>query len=99
MSRCFSLLQKSVNRCEATKMSWKNRVPVTGIAVTLAVFLCGCMTQAFAQQSAASNNNAVKSIGISFKFDPGPTYGGPRWVSPPTYTTGMQTGTEVRVEV
>jgi len=78
-------------------MSWSNRVRFTGIAVVLAVMLCG-IALAFAQQAAASNNT-VKSIGISFKFDPGPTYGGPRWVSQPTYTTGMQTGTEVSVDI
>jgi Domain amino terminal to FKBP-type peptidyl-prolyl isomerase len=33
----------------------------------------------------------LKSITISFKFDPGATYGGVRWVSPP-FTTGMQVG-------
>ena len=40
-------------------------------------------------------------IGVLFQFDPGPTYGGVRWISPPTFTSGAQKGTvgTVRVKV
>ena len=43
------------------------------------------------QASAQETAPQLKTITISFKFDPGPTYGGPRWVSPP-FTSGILSG-------
>ena len=34
---------------------------------------------------------------VTIKFDPGPTYGGARWLEPP-YATGLQAGDEAAVE-
>jgi hypothetical protein len=42
----------------------------------------------------------LKAVKVTFKFDPGPTYGGPRWLDPP-YRSGLQGGqakVEARVE-
>jgi hypothetical protein len=41
---------------------------------------------------------AGTSITVSFKFDPGPTYGGVRWVSPRTFTSGLQGGKQAIVD-
>lgn len=41
------------------------------------------------------------AIRISFRLDPrvsGPTYGGERWLSPPTYASAAQPGNEATVE-
>jgi hypothetical protein len=41
--------------------------------------------------------DALRTIKVTFKFDPGPTYGGVTWREPP-YTTGLQGGSQVKVE-
>lgn len=51
----------------------------------------------------AAEQAAASDIKVSFKLDPrlsGPTYGGERWVSPPTYTgASAQSTVEVRAQV
>jgi hypothetical protein len=43
------------------------------------------------QAPAQTAGGVLKSITVSFRFDPGPTYGGVRWVPPP-FTSGIQVG-------
>ncbi len=59
------------------------------LAVGTVVMLMSSL--AASQTLPQTKSTGLKSITISFKFDPGPTYGGLRWVSPP-FTTGMQVG-------
>jgi FKBP-type peptidyl-prolyl cis-trans isomerase FklB len=78
-------------------MSYANQARLAGAVAILAVFVCG-ISQALSQAT-GTDTSAVKLITVSFKFDPGPTYGGPRWVSPPAFITGMQTGKEASIEI
>jgi hypothetical protein len=63
------------------------RHPIRLGALTVAMLLVFGGSQARPQTAGAD----LKSITVSFKFDPGPTYGGVRWVDPP-FTSGMQVG-------
>jgi len=49
-------------------------------------------------QTTSSDSGGLKAINVSFKFDPGPTYGGPSWVSPATFSSPAQEGKEAVVE-
>jgi hypothetical protein len=63
-----------------------NRFTRSNVFAAVMLLLIGS-GQASAQETAPQ----LKAITVSFKFDPGPTYGGPRWVSPP-FTSGILSG-------
>ena len=69
------------------------RSPIRLAALTTVVLM---PLLAAGQTLPQTKSTDLKSITVSFKFDPGPTYGGVRWISPP-FTTGMQVG-EVTVD-
>lgn len=53
-------------------------------------------------QAADPPATSLTEIRVSFKMDPrlsGPTYGGERWFSPPTFTSAVQEGTVGSVDV
>jgi hypothetical protein len=75
------------------EMVFHRGIRVPGLA---AVLLFSAM--AFASPQAAPESSSLQALSIAFKFDPGPTYGGAQWVSPPTFTSGLQSGKEASVE-
>lgn len=71
-----------------------------GIATALLVALLSGPSVCRAGDQRATPTSATADIQLSFKLDPrlaGPTYGGERWVSPPTYRgASAQDSVEVR---
>lgn len=67
-------------------------------AVAISLSVLGLALLSAALQATEPDANSLKTLKVLFKFDPGPTYGGVRWVSPRTFNTGLQGGTEVTVE-
>ena len=41
----------------------------------------------------------LKAIEIAFRVDPGPTYGGVRWLAPSTFSSGIQSGRRAVIRV
>lgn len=77
---------------------------MTNVKTVVAASILGlwsCGTHG-SQEAAAAGSPPLADVALSFKLDPrlsGPTYGGERWVSPPTYTGARgQDAVDVRAE-
>ena len=75
-----------------------------GRSAALAASMLALSTGAVPASAKAADPTAASltDIRVLFKLDPrlsGPTYGGERWLSPPTFTSGAQAGTVGTVDV